>query len=161
MIENISSLTVGFRFQILVADSKGKLIVEENSIDSSFQEVSGLSVEISTEDIVEGGENRFTHKAPAATKYPNLVLKRGTLSEDSVLVNWCKRVFESGLNGRIECYNLIINLLSAEEMQPLMSWNITKAYPVKWDVSGINAMQNELAIESMEFAYQRFERNLT
>ena len=42
-----------------------------------FTEVSGLSVEMGTEEFVEGGENRFIQKYPTRAKYPELVLKRG------------------------------------------------------------------------------------
>ena len=45
--------------------------------DTSFQEVSGLEVQFETEDVVEGGQNRFVHRLPTRTKYSNLLLKRG------------------------------------------------------------------------------------
>ena len=32
--------------------------------DTSFQDVSGISTEVTTEDVIEGGENRFVHKLP-------------------------------------------------------------------------------------------------
>lgn len=54
------------------------------SKDHQFQSVSGLSVDIETEEIAEGGENRFKHKFPVKTKYPNLVLKRGLLIDPNI-----------------------------------------------------------------------------
>ena len=54
--------------------------------DSRFQEVGGLSAELGTEELQEGGENRFVHRLPTLPKYGNLVLKRGLLT-DSVVKN--------------------------------------------------------------------------
>ena len=43
-------------------------------IVGGFSEVSGLQVEVETEDYQEGGVNGFVRKFPKSTKYPNLVL---------------------------------------------------------------------------------------
>jgi phage tail-like protein len=43
--------------------------------DASFSEVSGISLEMETEAVVEGGENRFVHQLPKGIKHPNLELK--------------------------------------------------------------------------------------
>ena len=63
---------VAFKFHVFIDDIYG-------AKEGSFQEVMGLNVKIETEDIQEGGENRFVHKFPKAPKYPNLILKRGML----------------------------------------------------------------------------------
>src|SRR5574339_449175 len=55
--------------------------------EQRFQEVSGLTVEIEVEEFREGGENRFTYKFPKRAKYPNLVLKRGLLTNKNI-VSW-------------------------------------------------------------------------
>src|SRR6201993_2333084 len=60
--------------------------------DARFQAVSGLSVEYDYESFKEGGENRFEHKLPVRTKYADLVLKRGMLTESSVIA-WCLDAF--------------------------------------------------------------------
>ena len=53
---------------------------------ATFQEVSGLSIEIEVEEFAEGGENTFLHQVPVRSKFPNLVLKRG-MSQDDYLYN--------------------------------------------------------------------------
>ena len=40
--------------------------------DNSFQEVSGLSMELGVEECQEGSENRFTHRFPDRPKQDNL-----------------------------------------------------------------------------------------
>ena len=65
----------GFYFRVEFVGIDGM----EDDKEQRFQEVSGLSFEVETEELKEGGENRFVYKLPKRTKYPNLVLKRGLL----------------------------------------------------------------------------------
>ena len=125
--------------------------VSKNEQDYSFQSVSGLSVDIETEEFAEGGENRFKHKLPVKTKFPNLVLKRGMLL-DSELIEWCKNAIENFI---FEPADITVDLLD-EEHNPLTTWNIVNAYPVKWSVEDFNAEESKLAIESIELVYNYF-----
>jgi phage tail-like protein len=36
-----------------------------------------------------------------------------------------------------------------------MTWNFYGAIPVKWSVSSFNAMESKIAIETIEFKYNR------
>src|SRR5215467_16189442 len=60
--------------------------------DARFQTVSGLSVEYDYESFKEGGENRFEHKLPVRTKYGDMVLKRGMLTNSGV-IKWFLAAF--------------------------------------------------------------------
>ncbi|MHA7059800.1 phage tail protein [Aquimarina sp. M1] len=119
--------------------------------DHQFQSVSGLTVDIETEEITEGGENRFKHKVPVRTKYPNLVLKRGLLV-DSKVVDWCKKAVE---NFDFEPIDLIVKLLN-EKHEPLLSWNIVHAYPIKWSIADFNAEESKVVIETIELVYNYY-----
>lgn len=136
---------VGFHFLV---EFEG-LGMKEN--DHQFQSVAGLSVDIETEEIAEGGENRFKHKLPVKTKYPNLTLKRGMLI-DSAVINWCRDAFE---NFTFKPVNLTIKLLN-DKHQPLTSWNVVHAYPVKWSVEDFNAQESKIVVESFELTYNYF-----
>jgi|SRR3989304_26195 len=137
---------VGFHFRIEVMD------LSPNDNDVRFTEVSGLSVEMGTEEIAEGGENRFVQKYPVRAKYPELVLKRGLL-RNSEVVNWIRKCIE---DFSIQPKNIDISLLN-EEHQPLMTWHVVNAYPTKWTVSDLNASNNAVVIESMQLFYQYFK----
>lgn len=128
-------------------------IVEFANLDGEyqFQSVTGLSMELETELIAEGGENRFRHKLPVNTRYPNLILKRG-IRVDSSLVRWCRDALE---NFDIKPTDITISLLN-EEHEPLMTWNVVHAYPLKWSVSEFNAEHSQVAIETIELAYNYF-----
>ena len=119
--------------------------------DIRFQEVSGLSSEIGTEDVKEGGENRFTHKLPLPATYPNLVLKRGMM-KNTGLVAWFRNAIE---NFDFRPVMLKVSLLN-EEHNPVMSWNFLNAYPVKWSVSDLDATKNEVVVDTVEITYQYY-----
>ncbi|PHR95278.1 MAG: glycerol acyltransferase [Leeuwenhoekiella sp.] len=135
---------VGFHFKV-------EFGVTQNS-EFEFQSVSGLSVDIETEEFAEGGENRFKHKLPVRTKFPNLVLKRGLVT-DSDLIAWCRDAIE---DFQFKPTGVMVKLLN-EEHQPLKTWNVVHAYPVKWSVSDFNAEENSLVIETIELAYNYFK----
>ncbi|MFO7826884.1 MAG: phage tail protein [Cyclobacterium sp.] len=137
---------VGFHFSVSFSGLDG----EEN--DTHFQSVSGLTVDMDTEEYAEGGENRFKHKFPVKTKYANLVLKRG-LMVGSELINWCRDALE---NFEFSPKDLTVQLLN-EEHEPLITWNVVHAFPVKWSVDDFNAQESKLVIESLEFSYQYFK----
>ncbi|EAZ83088.1 phage tail protein [Algoriphagus machipongonensis] len=126
--------------------------IDAKNNDHEFQSVSGLSVDIDTEEFAEGGENRFKHKFPVKTKYPNLVLKRGVLV-DSKVISWCRDAIE---DFEFKPIDLTVKLLN-EEHQPLMTWNVVHAYPVKWSVEDFNAQESKMAIESVELSYNYFK----
>ncbi len=68
-----------------------------SNLDGKFQEVSGLSNEMGSETVTEGGESRFQWQLPTVSKPSNLVLKRGVLTLKSDLANWVHDTLSSGL----------------------------------------------------------------
>lgn len=140
----------GFHFLVRF---EGLLLKYPSIPDIGFQEVSGLSVEIGIEEYAEGGENRFKHRMPGSVTYPNLTLKRGMLI-DSQAAKWFKDSVEAF---QFEANDITVILLNEEHI-PIQAWNFINAWPVKWNIEGLNAMENTLMIESIEFAYQYFRR---
>jgi phage tail-like protein len=125
--------------------------IGDKTIDTQFQSVSGLSAEMETEAVKEGGENRFTHQLPVRASYTDLVLKRG-LAKDSNLIDWFRDTLENLI---IQPVTVDISLLN-EEHEPLVSWNIVHAWPKKWSLSDLDAEQNAIAIETLELHYRTF-----
>lgn len=124
--------------------------------DSRFQEVSGLSVNIETSPITEGGENRFVHQVPTRAKSEKLVLKRG-FSVSSELLDWCRKATEEF---SFSPKHSIVITLRNELGEPLAAWDLRHGYPVKWSLSNFNAMDNNLVIETLELQYNYFVKQL-
>lgn len=129
-------------------------IVKIGGSKSSFQEVSGLDIETEVEPIKEGGENNFVHQVPGRTKFGNLVLKRGMMYKDSSMFSWIMNTLQGDLENRISTKDILVELLDpGNPDRTLVSWNIKRAYPVKWSFSGMNSMDSSVFIETIEFAY--------
>jgi phage tail-like protein len=126
------------------------------SNDTSFMEVRGIESELSTETYTELNENRFEYKLPTKAKNKNLVLKRGIAKNTSPLVKWCKKVLED-YQIPITTKTIQVSLLNANA-QPIRMWVFNNAYPVKWSVGDFESKKNDLAIETIEFAYTYSQR---
>ncbi len=125
--------------------------------DGAFQEVSGLEVEMEVEEVIAGGQNNYVYRLPKRVKYKNLVLKRGFFKGKiyKILLNG---IFNATNIQGIKPMNFNISLKD-EKGSNLITWAIIGAYPVKWSMSNLNAQENALAFETIEFAYQYFTIN--
>ena len=134
----------GFCFKVSFIDFGGV------NIHAKFRDVSGIQAEMETEDIREGGENRFIHHLPKGAKFPNLVLKRALHALPSRIVKWAESAI---YNFDFSMHQVIVSLLD-EKGKPVKSWNFIDAYPVKMQISDLNATENSLVIETLELAYK-------
>jgi phage tail-like protein len=126
-------------------------LTKKNKNDVSFQTVSGLSVEYDVEEFKEGGENRFVHKLPVRTKYTDLVLKRGMLT-DSEVTRWLLAAFQEREFSPTDINVILMN----EKSEPLRTWKVIRAVPKKWSVSDLNSGENSIVIETLEMNYRYF-----
>jgi len=142
----------GFYFKVVIDDMPDS--------DSEFQELSGLSMSMETQSVKEAGENRFTHQLPLPARAEPLVLKRG-LKISSPLVEWCRKAIE---DFSFSPKNLHIFLLDVEggaqgSPRPLMAWHLVNAFPTKWEISGLNAQNSDIAIETIQINYNYFTKS--
>jgi phage tail-like protein len=135
---------LGFYYKVEFSISKAKN-------DVRFQSVSGLSVEYDYENFKEGGENRFEHKLPVRTKYADLVLKRGMLTDSNVL-DWFLDAFRDRKFKPADVNVILMN----EKSEPLRTWKVAHAIPKKWQVSDLNANESAVVIETLELTYRYF-----
>lgn len=123
-----------------------------NPLDIRFKKVSGISSEISTTPIKEGGENLFTHRLPDRVSYQNLVLERGMVMGSPIAAEF--NVAMSSL--QFNPGNVLVALLNDFGL-PISAWFFWKTYPVKWSVSDLDATNSSVLVETMELAYTRFQ----
>lgn len=139
-----SNYPVGFYFQL---SFKGE--------DAAFKEVSGISKELSMEEVVCGGENRFKYRLPTISSSQNLVLKRALIPKGSQLIDWCASTLDEGLANAITTHDVSVSLFNSDGSVSVM-WTFHNAYPVKYSVSDLKSQENEIVIESIELAYTHF-----
>jgi phage tail-like protein len=127
-----------------------KFRVEIKGIEvAGFSEVSGLQLEIETEDYREGGVNEYIHKLAGPARYPtNLVLKRGLMST-TALWEWQQQIARGNItrhNGSI----VLMNSAGEEKWR----WNFKAAYPVKWSGPDLRGNSAEVALETLELVHR-------
>lgn len=143
---------VGFYFKITVDGMPDS--------DSEFQELTGLSMSLDTQSVKEAGENRFTHQLPLPARADPLVLKRG-IKVSSPLIDWCRKAIEEFSFSPKDLHVFLLDVAGGPDggSQPLMAWHLINAYPTKWEISGMNAMNSDLAIETIQINYNYFVKS--
>jgi phage tail-like protein len=122
---------------------------------AAFQEVSGLDSENTPIEYREGTDAMNTvRKLPGIEKYPNLTLKRG-ISGSLFLWTWRKEVRDGG-TAFPPTKNVTIQLQN-EKHENVLKWTLTNAWCSKLTGPSLNAKGNEIAIETMELAYDRID----
>lgn len=124
-----------------------------------FQSVSGLKATAEYQEIKDG-ERSNSNQILKSMKYDPVTFKKGLVKGHSMAVDVFKKFnlkfheVSDGLNEKIN-YQTITVTLKAEDDKPLFIWILEKCYPDSWEVSSLDAMKNELAIETMTFNFQK------
>ncbi len=115
-----------------------------------FTEVSGLGMEIQPIEYREGNSPVYsTIKMPGIPKFSNIVLKRGIVHGDNEFFEWLNT---ARLN-KVDRRDVTISLLD-EEHGATVVWKVSNAWVTKIEGPGLNATNNEVAIETMELAHE-------
>ena len=122
---------------------------------AAFQDVSGLDSANTPIEYREGADPMNTvRKLPGREEYPNCMLKRG-ITGSLFLWNWRKEV-RDGSSSFPPVRDVVIELAN-DQHQAVMKWKLTNAWCCKLSGPTLNAKGNEIAIESMELAYDRLD----
>jgi phage tail-like protein len=127
--------------------------VEWAGNDIGFQEVSGLEMETQFIEYRAGDDPTYlTQKIPGLKKHGNVTLKKGVYAGDDAFWEWFSDV-QTNPERREQ---VIIQLLDEEE-NPVVTWTVNNAFPVKVTGPDLKSDANEIAIESIELAHEGFE----
>ena len=124
--------------------------VDWGGTNIGFTEVSGLDVETELIEYRQGASPEYSKiKMPGMQKFSNITLKRGTFKNDNEFYQWWNTV---QLN-TIERRDITIKLLN-EDHDPVITWTVKSAFPIKVQSTDLKGDGNETAIESMEVAHE-------
>ncbi len=139
-----------FHFRVSIADE-----------EMSFQEVSGLEANTEVIEYRHGDSEVFsTIKQAGIVKTSNLTLKKGVFAEDSRLLEYFNQIYEKDYYGTEDTrVDILIELLD-ETGETVMGWNIQRAFPIKFTGTDLKSDANEIAVETVEFAYESIRVSL-
>lgn len=128
----------------------------------SFSEVSGLEVNTDVIEYRHGDSEVFsTIKTAGIVKTSNLVLKKGVFADDDRMLELFQQIYEKDFYGEEDSRMDILVELLDETGETVMAWNIIRAFPIKFSGTDLKSDANEIAIESVEFAYENIEVSLS
>ena len=131
-----------FRFQVEI----------DGIASSRFLDCSGLGSEVAVIEYREGGDPTAVRKLPGRASYSDITLKRG-ITESTDLYDWHRSL----LQGVIDRRNGSVKLLNDEGVE-VVRWVFREAWPRKWEGPELNAMRNEVAIETFVLTCESIER---
>ena len=132
--------------------------VEIEGSTISFQEVTGLESQTEVIEYRHGDSEIFSpNKSAGLVKTSNLVLKKGIFHDDEEMLEFFKAITEEkAYYTQDDRMDITVTLLD-EQAEAVMSWSITNAFPIKYSGTDLKSDANEIAIETIEFAYEEIE----
>jgi phage tail-like protein len=118
--------------------------------DLPFQEIYGLDIEAQPIEYLAGNIKAFsTNKTPGIVQPGSVILKKGLFAKDNNFWKWYSQI---KLN-TIERTTVTIKLLD-ESGIPVMTWTLANAWPTKITGTDLKSDGNEVAVETLEIAYE-------
>ena len=130
------------------------LVEIDGIIRAGFSQV---TIPDSTSDVIEyreGNEPNYLRKMPGLTKHGNFTLKWG-ITGSIELYNWRKLVEQGKMT---QARKNIAVILMDEKGNAASRWEFGGAWPSKYDAPDLTAKGNDVAIETLEIAFETMER---
>lgn len=98
----------------------------------------------------EGNEATTVRKLSGLTKYGNITLKWG-ITDSMDLYNWRKQVIDKGAEGNRK--NIAIICID-EAGNDKARWEVSQAWPSKYDPPDFSAKGSDVAVETLEIVHE-------
>jgi phage tail-like protein len=120
----------------------------DKTIAASFNECSGLGMQIKKTVFHEGGVNDQQRIYLGQAEFSDVTLKRG-ITDHQGFWKWISSVFTQTSTRRN--VNILVFNQAGETM---MSWTLIGAVPIAWKTPALQADGNAVAIEELTLAYE-------
>jgi phage tail-like protein len=134
--------------------------VSIDGMELGFREVSGIKATVEYEEIDEGGNREESPRILKKMNFEKVSLKKGLVKGASMAIDVFEKFnlkFNIHNAGETLKYNDVIITLMSGDDKDLFSWILHEAYPLSWEVTGFDAMKNEISVETLELNYKRLE----
>ena len=144
--------------------TKMNFLVHVDTVEgtAAFSEVTGIEATVDVIEFRQGNANSLAPvKIPGLVKHGNVTLKMG-YTLDSAFKTWIQECV-SETRGQMPRYNVQIEMIDINGGAPQSTtsvitgtrvWQLTNAWVTKYTAPDLNALQSEVAIESVEIAYE-------
>ncbi|MGC9347456.1 MAG: phage tail protein [Anaerolineae bacterium] len=129
-----------------------KLLIE-GVTEAHFTTCTGLGVKVEAIKYREAGNNQVVRRIPGRVEYADVTLSYG-LTSSRDLWDW----FLTAVNGSVQRKNISILMLDSDGVTEMMRWNLVDAWPAEWRGAPLDAMSQEIAIESLTLVFESMER---
>jgi phage tail-like protein len=118
-----------------------------------FTECSGLGARVEAISYREGGLQQVVRRLPGRTEYADVTLRYG-LTSSNELWQWLLSV----IKGNVQRRNVSVILLGTDGATEVVRWNLVNVWPREWRGAPLDALGQEVAIETMTLVYEGLER---
>ena len=144
--------------------TKMNFLVHVDTVEgpAAFSEVTGIEATVDVIEFRQGNANSLAPvKIPGLVKHGNVTLKMG-YTLDSAFKTWIQECV-SETRGQMPRYNVQIEMIDinggapqavAQAVTGTRVWQLTNAWVTKYTAPDLNALQSEVAIETVELAYE-------
>ncbi|WP_086828354.1 phage tail protein [Allokutzneria sp. NRRL B-24872] len=116
----------------------------------SWSKVQGLDVSWDVVEYRAGDAGNDRWYFPGNTKYQTIKLERAACEDSTKVRDWLSATsFKHGSHGGS------VVLLDATGKK-VMEWELRDVMPAKWSISGFEAMQSKVALETLELMHRGF-----
>lgn len=129
-----------------------------------FKEVSGLDQQLEFLEYRHGKmPSSITMKRAGIMKTSTVILKKGMFKSDSKVFRLFNRYNETakkkyyGITEREHGLPLTVKLFDPKNSNPLITWEVSNAIPVKLSGADFKSDENSIAVEAIEFVHEGIE----
>ena len=119
--------------------------------EGAFTECSGIGVTIHALRYAEG-RSPVVRRIPGPVEYSDVTLRYG-LTRSRELWQWMQKT----IAGNVDRKNVSIVLLAPDGSTEVMRWSLISAWISQWRGAPLDAMAQEIAIETITLVYESLE----
>ena len=117
-----------------------------------FTEISGLDVQIKTDDFFEGGVNDHQHHLPSRTVVSDVTLRNGVVI-DNKLLDWFNDVLQGVPSGKFPRKNVSVVMVDQRNVARLRL-DFIEALPIKWTGPTLRSGDNSPALQTLVLTHR-------
>jgi phage tail-like protein len=129
-----------------------KLVIQ-GVTEGHFTACSGLGIKVQVIKYREGGTSQVVHCIPGPVEYADVTLRYG-LTASHEIWDWLL----AAVAGRVERKNVSLLILDSDGVSEVMRWDLINAWPSEWRGAPLDALNREVAIETLTLVYETLQR---